>query len=280
MKIDLHVHTTASDGSWSPQQLVSQAQRAGIACLAVTDHDTTAHVAVTADLAEAAGLAFIKGVEICTTLKGQSFHILGYGIDTGNENLQHLLHHNTKLMEETDHDSMVKLIACGLPIDLQEYETYRHNPARGGWKSLSFLIDKGLCHSAGDFFSELFTSERGITFPEFPLPSQAIAVIRDAGGFPVLAHPGSAFHGHELDEALNTFGREDIAGIECYHPSHQTETTRDAIAWCHRHSKLITGGSDCHGEFIPDRKLGYPSITIDQLQLGEIWPAATTTISR
>lgn len=280
MKVDLHVHTTASDGSWAPRQLVAQAQAAGIACLAVTDHDTIAHVEIMEDLAQAAGMAFIKGVEICTTLKGQSFHILGYGIDTANKNLRHLLDYNTRLMEETDHDSMVKLIDCGYPIDLREYEAYRHDPARGGWKSLSFLIDKGLCKNAGDFFAHLFTAERGITFPEFPLPSQAIAAIRDAGGIPVLAHPGSAFHGHELEETLNVFGREEIAGIECYHPSHEAETIRDAIAWCRRHSKLITGGSDCHGEFIPERKLGYPAVTIDQLQLGEIWPAAATTIGR
>lgn len=87
---------------------------------------------------------------------------------------------------------------------------------------------------------------------------------------PVIAHPGSAFHGNDLEETLNYFGREDIEGVECYHPSHKPETIRDALAWCKRHGKLITGGSDCHGDFLPNRKLGFPEVSMDELELGKI----------
>lgn len=274
MKVDLHIHTTASDGSWTPEQLVSNIQQAGIDFFAVTDHDTVANVAQSEQLAREYGLHFCKGVEISTTLQGQSFHILGYNINTEAVELEQLLKHNYALMEETDHDSIKKLIAAGIRLDYREYVDYQHNPARGGWKSLSFLIDKGLCTDANDFFANLFTPLVGISFPEFPSPVRAIAAIRQAGGIPVLAHPGSAFHGTDLEGTLNYFGKEDIAGVECYHPSHKAETIRDAIAWSRRHGKLITGGSDCHGTFLPDRKLGYPDVRLGELTLGPIisWP--------
>lgn len=272
MRVDLHLHTTASDGSWTPEQVVANACEAGIGLLAVTDHDTTANVEQTTELARNAGLHVVPGVEICSTLAGQSFHILGYGIDIRNSTLQKLLRHNTQLMEQTDHDSISKLIAGGLAIDLEEYLAYQHNASRGGWKSLNFLIDKGFCRDANDYFANLFTTGRGISFPEFPLPRQAIEAIRQAGGVPILAHPGSSFHGSELNETLNCFGKEDIAGIECYHSSHKPETIRDALAWCRQHDKLVTGGSDCHGDFMPSRKIGFPEVTIDQLQLGAINP--------
>jgi len=272
VKVDLHIHTTASDGSWTPEQLVSQIQQAGISFFAVTDHDTVANVTETEQLAATAGIGFCTGVEISTTLKRQSFHILGYKINLQTAALQQLLKHNYELMEEADHDSIKKLIAAGIKLDYQEYVDYQHNPARGGWKSLSFLIDKGLCTDAKDFFANLFTPLAGITFPEFPSPVKAIETIRQAGGIPVLAHPGSAFHGTELEETLNYFGKVDIAGVECYHPSHKAETVRAAIAWSRRHNKLITGGSDCHGVFLPDRRLGYPDIRLNELTLESIYP--------
>ncbi|WP_312423286.1 PHP domain-containing protein [Anaerospora hongkongensis] len=270
MKVDLHIHTTASDGSWTPGQVVENSRLAGVGFLAVTDHDSTANVMEAEVLAKEAGLVFCRGVEISSTLAGQSFHILGYHVDPQSVELQQLLKHNVDLMEEADHESIKKLIAAGLKLDYQEYIDYQHNPARGGWKSLSFLIDKGLCTGAPDFFTNFFTPLRGITFPEFPSPARAIEAIHLAGGIPVLAHPGSAFHGNDLEETLNYFGKMDIAGVECYHPSHSTGTVRAAADWSRRHSKLITGGSDCHGIFLPERRLGYPDVDVDDLVLGPI----------
>ena len=270
MRVDLHIHTIASDGSWTPDEVVREAGRCGVGCIAVTDHDTTECVAETARLAEAAGIRLITGVEISTTLNGRSFHILGYGIDPADRPLQDLLQHNRVLMTEVDHDSIRKLIASGLAIDYDEYEAYCHDPARGGWKSLNFLIDQGLCRDAADYFANLFTEKRGIRFPDFPPPFAAIAAIRQAGGIAVLAHPGSSFHGSELTETLDFFGREDIDGVECYHCSHGRNTIHTALEWCRRQDKLITGGSDSHGSFIPARCLGFPSITLQELALGDI----------
>jgi len=131
MRADLHIHTTASDGSWSVDKLIQELASAGIGLFSVTDHDSIANVAAAGGLAKQAGLSFIPGVEICTTLKGQSFHILGYGIDPEAKALAQILEHNTSLMEEVDHASIKKLIADGLAIDYDEYCSYRHDPSRG-----------------------------------------------------------------------------------------------------------------------------------------------------
>lgn len=270
MRTDLHIHTTFSDGSWTPEQVVAKVAAIGIGLFAVTDHDTADGLAAARAAAAAAGIAFLPGVEVSATVNGKSVHILGYGIDPEHQGLRRLLANNTALLEEADHDSIRKLIAGGLAIDYDEYCAYRHDPARGGWKSLSFLIDKGFCRDVSDFFANLFTEKRGIRFPEFPPPAEVIAVIKAAGGIPVLAHPGSDFHGTSLEETLDAFGREAIEGVECFHSSHDAATTRRALAWCRRHGMIVTGGSDCHGDFIPHRRLGEPVVTTEDLWLGPL----------
>jgi predicted metal-dependent phosphoesterase TrpH len=273
-RVDLHIHTTASDGTWTPAETVAAVQAAGIGLFSVTDHDTAANVAETGRLAAAAGLGYLPGVEISTTLAGHLFHILGYGIDPENEALKSILAANTALMEEVDHDSVKKLAAAGLPVEYGEFCAYPHDPRRGGWKSLAYLIDKGLCTGVGDFFAKLFTAERGIVFPVFPSPAAAIAAIKAAGGVPVLAHPGSEFHGPALEDTLNMFAAENIEGVECFHLCHDAATTRRAVEWCDRHGLLITGGSDCHGDFVPARRLGVPELRLQQLRLGRLVAAA------
>ncbi|KYZ75988.1 histidinol phosphatase [Anaerosporomusa subterranea] len=267
MIVDLHIHTTASDGSWTPAELIEQVRLAGIGLFAVTDHDSVGSLAATARLAREAGLSFIPGVEICSTVRDRNFHILGYGIDHQSKPLEGLLRHNTELMEQADEDSIHKLIAQGLPINYAEYHDYRHNPARGGWKSLSYLTDKGLCADVKEFFSKLFTAERGIVFPTFPSPQAVIATIHAAGGKAVLAHPGSDFHGTMLEETLDSFAEEAIDGVECFHPSQDDATSLRALRWCERHGLLITGGSDCHGVFVPERRLGRPVLHMERLKL-------------
>ena len=104
-KVDLHIHSTASDGTWTPQDLVDAAVGAGLGIIAVTDHDSTANVAETVRLAGERGIKCVPGVEVCSTKDDISFHILGYGIDLANKPLQELLAHNTHLLEQKDDDA-------------------------------------------------------------------------------------------------------------------------------------------------------------------------------
>lgn len=276
MKIDLHIHTVASDGCWTPQKLLEEICGAHISAFAVTDHDSTDSIAPTAALAWEASLSFLPGVEISTTFHGALYHILGYGIDYLNQDLELFLAHNRRLMNQKDDDSIKLLIDQGYSINIEEYLQYQNDPVRGGWKALNFLVDAGLCRDAGDFFSSLFSGDFSVPFPIFPSPADVIAVIKKAGGIPILAHPGGNFGGdlnksnHNLELTLEQFMEQGIEGLECYHPSHDRQVTEDCLQWCRRNRLFITGGSDCHGEFIARRKLGSPVLHLNNLNLGRL----------
>ena len=158
MRADLHIHTTASDGTWDPSQVVEAVCRAGIKLFAVSDHDSVANVAETKRLAENAGLKFITGVELNSTKDGHNYHILGYGIDIENKRLEELCRHNQKLLEQKDDDSVRNLIDRGWPLSMEEFKKYTYDPHRGGWKALAYLQDKGLCGDVNDFFRRIFYS--------------------------------------------------------------------------------------------------------------------------
>ena len=279
-QVDLHIHTNASDGSWTPQQLVDNVREAGIKIFSVTDHDSVGSINETALLAERYQLIFLPGVEICSTYQGRQFHILGYGIDCRSLSLLRLLDHNTQLMTEADRSSIRQLVKQGMPIDYEEYRDYEYDHSRGGWKSLNYLMDKGVCQGVEDFFGRLFTAEKGLEFPEFPPPATVTAAIHSAGGVAVLAHPGSEFHGSILAETLEAFLKEDIEGVECFHPGHDQKTTATALAWCRRRNLLITGGSDCHGTFAPGRRLGWPRVDLAELNLGSLVSEEQTSLEK
>ena len=135
MQVDLHIHSTASDGTWTPPEVVAAALAAGLGAIAVTDHDSVANVAATHELAVAAGLKFIPGAEICSTKDDFCFHILGYGIDVTNKRLLDLLEHNERLLNSKDDESIKMLIERGWPLDFEEFLRYDYDRRRGGWLS-------------------------------------------------------------------------------------------------------------------------------------------------
>ena len=274
MRTDLHLHTTASDGRWTPEQVVAGVQATGIGLFAVTDHDSTGSVRATETLARAAGLAFLRGVEVSTMTEehdagGRMLHVLGYGIDLDNQPLQALITANDARLRATDDANIRDLIDLGYTIDFEDYTNYKYNRARGGWKSLNFLIDRGFCTGAHDFFADLWPTMRH-HWPDFAHPAKAAAAIRAAGGVPVLAHPGASFGPDGFtEEDLNAALAYNIAGVECYSYAHDVAMTALCVDWCTRHNLLITGGSDYHGGFA-GRHLGIPSVDTSRLRLGRL----------
>lgn len=239
MQVDLHIHSTASDGTWTPPEVVAAALAAGLGAIAVTDHDSVANVAATHELAVAAGLKFIPGAEICSTKDDFCFHILGYGIDVTNKRL----------------------------LDFEEFLRYDYDRRRGGWKALAFLQDKGLCGDVNDFFSRIFTKEHDLGFPVFPSIKEVVDAIHAAGGVALCAHAASSFHGPGLAATLLELAKEDFDGFECYHSGHSREDTAALLTYCRQHQLLVSGGSDCHGSFVPSRALGRPFIDSSDLNL-------------
>lgn len=270
LRADLHIHTTASDGTWTPAEVVEQALRCGLGLLAVTDHDSIANVAEVGRLATAAGIKFLPGAEICSTKEGLSFHILGYGIDIANKPLLELMRHNEALLEQKDVDSIRILAQEGWNVDVAEFAHYSYDKRRGGWRALAYLIDKGLCSGVNDFFTRIFTLEHDLGFPDFPQISDVVAAIHGAGGVALCAHAASGFHGPGLERVMDILRTEQLDGFECYHSNHALEGTQRLLQHCKKHGLLISGGSDCHGSFVPTRHLGEPYVDTDMLCLGRL----------
>ena len=267
MKVDLHIHTTASDGTWSPDKLMKYVIEAGIELFAVTDHDSTDNVAETALLAKEHGVDFIPGVEVNTYHDGLNYHILGLGIEPENRKLQTLLQKNKQLAAQRDHESIKRLEKKYPHISVTDYDKYINNHERGGWKALNYLIDKNLCTSYKDYFTLFEEQENPFKKQVFVAPGQAIETIRNAGGISVLAHPGASFYSKDYQKLISFMIKEGISGIECYHPDNSPEITRYARKICDEQNLLITGGSDCHGDFIAARFLGHPDIRFSSLKL-------------
>jgi predicted metal-dependent phosphoesterase TrpH len=267
MKTDLHIHTSASDGTWSPEALIQNVIDAGIKIFSVTDHETVENIAAVSDLTIDTNLTFIRGVEINAYSEGQTFHILGYNIDTEDEGLNHVLLKNRAFFERQNKKSIAMLMEMGHPVSPHEYDQYQNNPDRGGWKALNYTIDQGLCQTYKEFFN-LFDGKKDFFKMNVDIkPEAAISCIRQAGGIPVLAHPGSGLYGNDFKKTVSSVLEIGIEGLECYHPENSTEVTEYCLEICKKHNLYITGGSDCHGEFVKGRRLGKPDIDLSRLKI-------------
>ncbi len=267
MKADLHLHTTASDGTWTPEVLIENIIQAGITVFAITDHDTITNVERTADIVKNTGLRFIRGVEVNSTKNGHIFHILGYNIDPGNRYMKEVLQLNSNVMAERDKRSIQILEQMGHRVSLKEFLLYENISERGGWRALNYAIDMGLCHTYKDFFLLFGEKRNGLGIEGCADPETTISAIKAAGGIPILAHPGSRLYGDDPKEHVSMAIEMGIEGIECYHPENGDEITEYCLDLCKREALYITGGSDCHGAFVKERWLGKPDIRMEQLVL-------------
>jgi len=267
VRADLHLHSTASDGTWLPQELVAAAKKAGLGAMALTDHESVANVEEAEQYAQEAGIKFLRGVEISTTKGNRCFHVLGYGIDVGDKRLLELLAHNEDLLVKKDEDSIGILAEKGWPVSMKEFYAYDFDKRRGGWKALCYLQDKGLCTDVMDFFARIFTAENKLGFPVFPTIQDTIDIIHNAGGVAILAHAASEMHGPGLVRTMKELSAAKFDGFECYHSSHNAEDTQTLLSYCQANNLLISGGSDCHGDFVKARIIGEPEIFTKNLNL-------------
>lgn len=172
-------------------------------------------------------------------------------------------------MEQYNEDILRGLIAAGYPIDTGDYAAYEHDRSRGGWKVLNFLIDQGFCTGVRDFFDPLMAG-LSLERPTFVHIDKVVSGAQEAGGVPILAHPGMSLrHAGVTEETLRPFLDLGIAGVECYSQYHDAATTNFCLDWCARHDLLVTGGSDCHGGFV-GREVGVPAVDTTDLRLGEL----------
>ncbi|RKX80280.1 MAG: hypothetical protein DRP87_00265 [Spirochaetes bacterium] len=266
MLVDLHIHSQASDGCWYPEQIVEKVKRAGIGLFAVADHDTVSAVSETERIALKEGLLFIRAVEITTSLDGGIHHVLAYGIDLTDPVLLRMMERNRKKLAGVNDHAIRKLISAGFPLDWEEYSDYRHEPSRGGWKAVNFVIDKGLCRNVKDFFERLLTGPLALEYPSFESTTCTVEAIHRAGGKAVWAHPGNSLKQDRVENLVEKMLDLGIDGLECYSPYHAEDQTRYFLGICNRNGLIATAGSDSHGGFA-GRKLGEPRVSVNDLYI-------------
>ncbi len=244
---DLHTHTKASDGTCEPAENVRLAKEAGLAAVAITDHDTVAGVPAALAAAVSLGIEVIPGVEVSSVGRGQDIHVLGYFVPYEDTAFQERL----VSLRETRHERNKLLIArlqeLGIPITLEN--VYRRKQGTtdkniGRPHIAEELMELGVVGSINEAF-EKYLGKEGAAYVNPPriTPQEAITLIKEAGGAAVLAHPG-LYDADDLVQELISFG---LDGIEVNHPDNDAEQRARYTAWAQEHGLIMTGGSDFHG---------------------------------
>jgi hypothetical protein len=275
--IDLHTHSTASDGSYPPKDLVDLAAKIGLASLALTDHDTLAGLDSAANRAGQIGIHFIPGIEIEIERSVGEFHLLGLCLDGDRNPLEIALHIVRQGRHERNLRMIEKFRAAGMDISLEELLAQtgggRANSPRGdaggrpGDDIISrahfarLFVAKGITDSIDQAFSRYLAKGKPFYEPRPCLSlADAVSLIREAGGLAVIAHPISLeLKGEALRQLLEHVRDIGVTGIEAYHPGQSLKEARKLELLGRRLGFLITGGSDFHGAYIPQRRLGRTS---------------------
>ena len=257
--IDLHTHSTASDGSYAPAEVVRLAKEGGLAAVALTDHDTIDGVAEAVAAGEKYGVEVIPGVEISARFPGGSMHILGLYIDYTNGHLDKRLAVLKRARAERNPQIIAKLNALGIPISMAQVEAISGGGQVGRPHIARALLEAGFVSNIQQAF-DIYLRKGGKAYAgKFRFPQEeAIAMIRDVQGIPVLAHPftlglGSAFALRHLLLELKNLG---LAGLEVYYSEHTPEQEALYLKLARELDLLITGGSDYHGANKPEITLG------------------------
>ncbi len=261
--IDLHCHSTASDGTRTPAEIVREAVRLDLKALSITDHDTLDGLDEAREEAKRLGLEFIAGVELSLGRQADRLHLLGYLFDADNarfreavDRLKHRRHRRNRHMLE-------RLRALGVVIDEDRIEkvTGKQGVAAGiGRPHIARTLQaEGVVESVPEAF-ERFIGEGAPAYvpKELMSPAEGIRIIHDAGGVAVLAHPRfcGAEGPAELAELVSRLAALGLDGLECHYSDHSDGETAQYLGLARRFGLCVTGGSDFHGEVKPDIRLG------------------------
>lgn len=247
--IDLHLHSTASDGVYPPANVVEMAHARGLSAVALTDHETTAGLAEAEAAASALGVEFIKGIEIPAAHNRGTLDILGYFIDSSSPALTRLLDDLHASRERRNAAIIENLRRLGIDLNDDDLRTPAARGHVGRPHIAECLVRKGIVTSHRQAFNRYLASNEAAWAPrDLPPPRDVIAAISAAGGVASLAHPahvGCASH-LELETLVGLLRDAGLRAIEVHHPDHRPEQMRLYEAMARRYNLAITGGSDFH----------------------------------
>jgi len=255
--IDLHVHTTFSDGTYSPEDVVELAKEKGLFAIAITDHDTTDGVKMALKKGEEIGLKIISGVEISADFEIE-MHILGLFIDVDNKVLQTKLKMLEVYRQERNPKIIEKLRKMGYDISMEDVEKVASGEVIGRPHIARVLVQKGYFDSTKAVFENLLGFGKAAYVKKEKLkPYEAIGAIKEAKGIAILAHPHKYLYLEEgpenVFEELKEYG---LDGIEVFHSEHTEKETRELLEIAKKLDFVVSGGSDFHGANKPDIEIG------------------------
>ncbi len=262
--IDLHSHTTASDGQYTPQELLELAAIAGVTTLSVTDHDTVAGLAACEAAAQKLGIQLICGIEVSAFVGRKEVHVLGHFVDRTESRLEKFAD-NLRIEREKRMVLMVaKVKGLGFPVTMEHVRAIAGDAHLGRPHLARVLVEGHWCLDTKEAFDRFLGDGKPGAVPRFQVTSaDAIALIHGAGGTATLAHPGTS---KVLLFELEQLKREGLDGLEVEHADHPVHVRERFLGWAQQLDLIPTSGSDFHGEKVaPDRHLGTASMPPERL---------------
>ncbi|MEO8680806.1 MAG: PHP domain-containing protein [Vicinamibacterales bacterium] len=256
--IDLHLHTTASDGRLTPAQLVARVAAAGVTTMSVTDHDTVASIAEVTALATPLGIRVVPGIEITAVDSGRDVHMLAYFIDPTNPVLAAFLERQRSLRVSRVRDIGARLAGLGLPVNLDDLfasALERPGSSIGRPQIARALVAAGHVGSVQEAFEKLLGTGQPAFVPRTgPSPADVVHLVHEVGGIASMAHPAVT----RRDDLIGPLAEQGLDAIEVYHSDHTPEDEREYLNLAIRHHLAVSGGSDFHGDDGGGKPSGLP----------------------
>jgi predicted metal-dependent phosphoesterase TrpH len=244
MFADLHLHTFFSDGTFSPEEVVEHGKRLGFGALALTDHDTVEGCERMAAACAAARIDFIAGSELTAEFGEHELHILGYFLDTRHPRLLGEMAKFQEVRQNRIREMVARINELGVPLEADAVLALANCRAPGRPHVARALVKAGLCGNLDEAFERFLKKHRPAWVPKMKMSAtDAIALIHEAGGLAVMAHPGL----NKCDEVIPELVKAGLDGIECYHTKHNKNLAAHYLNIARQYGLLVTGGSDCHG---------------------------------
>jgi hypothetical protein len=256
--IDLHCHTLHSDGTDTPESLALLGESARLSALCLTDHDTLGGIPRFLAMQSQVKVRLLVGTELSCRFLGQSLHVLGLLVDPGDAVFEARLEELRGRREDRNRRMLLRLAELGCPITIEDVQAHADTPLLSRVHFAKALATRGFVRRAPEAFERLIGDDCPGFVPREELsPIEAARWIREAGGVPVVAHPGRFIGGgFRWDDAMADLQRQGLEGLEGYYGEYRASEQKYFVALAARLGMVVTGGSDYHGANKPGLRLG------------------------